>query len=174
MTTQGRTVLVGWRKSWITASSTYLVEVGPETVWMGRLGSGGAYWEPDYLSLAMGTNLEANKAGASLNPMAAGGAALGKAIGDRVLNRYQKEIATNAARYEVEGRRGLDHKANLERPKSEFAAGSWLSKAPAVAPAAIKNMPGPILGTELAGKTWLFLGIPSAPPIEEFWAAIHS
>lgn len=176
---QGRAVLVGWKKGWATASSTYVVELGAETVWLGRLGSGGAHWQPDYLALGMAANLQLNpnldlaRWRAAIGPTGVGALA-GAGIGGAVLGKFQKEIAETAQRYDTGGREAIPHKANVERPRAEFAGGEWADKLPGTAPAALKNMDGPILKATLAGKPWFLLGVPGAAPIQDFWHALHS
>jgi|GEM_PF-7012303 len=176
---QGRAVMVGWKKSWTSAASTYVAELGSDTVWLGRLGSGGAHWNPDYLALGMAANLEpgaqfdAVRWRAAMGPTGAG-AALGKGIGDAVLAKFQKEIEETAQRYEAAGRDAIHHKANLERPRAEFASGTLVDKLPGTAPAALKNMDGPILQATLGGKSWFLLGVPGAASIEEFWNATRT
>jgi len=138
------TVLVGWKKSWTSAASTYLVEVTEDEVWLGRLGSGGAFWEPTYNANIHGLGSSSH---VERTVIRRGGAVVGKAIGNKILGKFQKEIKENA---------------------------ELKDKMPGGAPAALKSMPGPYVEASIEGKTWYFVSLPDGPSTaEEFLEAVQ-
>jgi len=165
------TVLVGWKKSWTSAASTYLVEVTEDEVWLGRLGSGGAFWEPTYNANIHGLGSSSH---VERTVIRRGGAVVGKAIGNKILGKFQKEIKENADKYQSGGREALAHKANQTWPKSVFANAELKDKMPGGAPAALKSMPGPYVEASIEGKTWYFVSLPDGPSTaEEFLEAVQ-
>ncbi len=152
---------------------TYLVEVTPDQVWFGRLGKGGAHWDPDYLAMAMAANgllpftqLRLARQIAAISPVGAG-AALGKVIGDKVLAKYNEEIAASLVRFGQEGRPALaGHKATFETTRIDLAQLQPADKVPPGAPPALKGCPAATV--KLDGKTWFVFEIPGATTLADF------
>lgn len=158
-------MVVGWKKGMTSMAHTYMAEVTLNAVWFGRLGAGGAHWDPDYHAMAMAQVRLANwQPGATAS--AVGGAALGRAIGNKVLSKFTQEIGENATRYATEGRSALAHKATFEATRAEMAQITRVDKVPSSGPPALKGLPA--AKTKLEGKDWYFFEIPSGPSIDEF------
>lgn len=169
-----RTVLVAWKKGITSFAQTYLVEIDESTAWFGRLGNGGAHWEPDYLALGMAANgwgvgsnrLERQMA--MLDAETVAGAGFGALAGGKILDKYKAEIAENAAAYEAQGRNALaGHKATFEVPLAELAGAVLTDKLPKGAPPALKPTPGPYAEVQFHGKKWFLIGLPDTPPLAE-------
>lgn len=173
-----RTVLVAWKKGITSFAQTYLLEIDETTAWFGRLGNGGAHWEPDYLALGMaasgwGTGSDRlERQQAMLDPETVAGAGLGKLAGGKILDKYKAEIAENAAAYEATGRAALaGHKATFEVPLADLAAATLVDKLPKGAPPALKGTPGPFGEANFGGKKWFLIALPDTPPLAEVIAA---
>lgn len=178
MTIVGRAALVGWKKSMTSKASTYVVEIEQDSVWFGRLGSGGAFWQPDILQLgvASGRREFAHGDMGFLESRAYGRAAgkAGQAVSNVILGKFEQEIRETAERYDAGGRAAIPHKANMDVARAELASGTWVEKLPGGAPLALKQMDGPVLQANVSGKKWFFLGLPDALPIQEFHAALQA
>lgn len=169
-----RTVLVAWKKGLTSFAQTYLVEIDESTAWFGRLGPGGAHWEPDYLALGMAANgwglgaTRLERQAAKLDIETVAGAGLGKVAGGKILDKFKAEIAENAAAFDAQGRSALaGHKATFEIPVAELAAATLTDKLPKGAPPALKPTPGPFAEAQFNGKKWFLIGLPETPPLAE-------
>lgn len=171
-----RTVLVGWKKGLTSMANTYIVEIEGETAHFVRLGKGGAHWRPDYLALGMAANgmnphNPMQRRYAKLDIETTAGAGLGALAGEKILDKYRKEIEENVVVYEEQGRDALAHKANLSVPVAELAAASFIEKLPGGAPPALRPLAGPHAEVRLGGKRWFLFQLPETPPLSELFAA---
>jgi len=174
------TVMVGWRKGWASKGHTYLVEIGQDTVWFGRLGQGGAYWSPtpglpDYA--IRNAIRQANRVGSTSVAGSAVGGALGGALARagtrKVFERFRAEIGKNERRYHAEGRAALDRdKHTVEWPSAEFADARLVKRLPATAPQAVQGLDGGFIAVTLGGKPHFFGGLPGGTDAETFLAAL--
>lgn len=171
-----RTVLVGWKKGLTSMANTYIVEIEGETAHFVRLGKGGAHWRPDYLSLGMAaTGMNPNnpleRRYAMLNLETSAGSGLGALAGEKILDKYRKEIEDNVAIYEEQGRDALAHKSNLSVPVAELAGASFIDKLPGGAPPALRPLAGPHAEVRLGGKRWFLFQLPDTPALSDLFAA---
>lgn len=166
------TVMVGWRKGWASASHTYLVEIGDDSVWLGRLGSGGADWGTSTGSLADDSLRQASRG--SGGGVAGGvGMSLGRAAARKVLDKYRSEIATNVRRYRLEGRAALaDDKHTTEWPLADFSDARIVKRLPLSGPKAVQSLGPAFVTVTLGGKRHFFGGLPGGTSAEDFHASL--
>ncbi|MEL6985914.1 MAG: hypothetical protein AAFO29_26020, partial [Actinomycetota bacterium] len=100
-----------------------------------------------------------------------GGSGLGALAGEKILDKYRKEIEDNVAVYEEQGRDALAHKSNLSVPAAELAGASFIDKLPGGAPPALRPLAGPHAEVRLGGKRWFLFQLPDTPPLSELFAA---
>ena len=171
-----RTVLVGWKKGMTSMAHTYAVEIEGDTAHFVRLGKGGAHWSPDYLALGMAANgLNPNnpmeRRYVVLDGQTMAGAGLGALVGEKILDKYRKEIEENSKVYDEQGRTALRHKSNVSVPVADLAAASPVTKLPGGAPPALKVLEGPHAELKVDGKKWFLFQLPNTPPLGELFAA---
>ena len=174
-----RTVLVGWKKGMTSMAHTYVVEIEGDTAYFTRVGPGGAHWSPDYLALGMAaTGLNPTnpleRRYAAVDAQVSAGAGLGAIAGDKILAKYRKEIETNVALFDEQGRDAIAHKANVAVPVAELAAASFVEKLPGGAPPALRVLDGPHAETKINGKRWFLFQLPDTPPLSDLFAAASS
>lgn len=171
-----RTVLVGWKKGLTSMANTYAVEIEGATAHFVRLGKGGAHWSPDYLALGMAANgLDPNnpleRRYAKLDVQTTAGSGLGALAGEKILDKYRKEIEENTRIFDEQGRDALAHKANLSIPASELATATFIEKLPGGAPPALRPLAGPHAEVKIGGKRWYLFQLPDTPPLSELFEA---
>ena len=174
-----RTVLVGWKKGMTSMAHTYVVEIEGDTAHFTRVGPGGAHWNPDYLALGMAANgvnpnSPLERRFAPLDPQIGLGSKLGEVAGDKILAKYRKEIETNVALFDEQGRGAVQHKANMSVPASEIAAATFVDKLPGGSPPALRVLDGPHAETRIGGKRWFLFQLPDTPALSELIAAASS
>ena len=171
-----RTVLVGWKKGMTSMAQTYVVEIVGDTAHFTRVGPGGAHWSPDYLALGMAANgmnpnSPLDRKYAHLDPEVGIGSKLGEVAGDKILGKYRKEIETNVALYDEQGRDAVHHKSNMAVPVAELAAATFVDKLPGGAPPALRPLEGPHAETRIGGKRWFLFQLPNTPPLADLFTA---
>jgi hypothetical protein len=176
MMTDMRTALVGWKKGMTSIAQTYIVEIEGATAHFTRVGPGGAHWSPDYLSMGMAANgMNPNnpleRRYAMLDVQVSAGSGLGAIAGDKILDKFRKEITANVEIYETQGRTAVSHKSNMSIPAAEIAAASFVDKLPGGAPPALRTLEGPHVETQIGGKRWFLFQLPDTPMLSDLIAA---
>lgn len=166
------TVMVGWRKGWASASHTYLVEIGDDAVWLGRLGSGGADWGTGTGGLPDDVLRQASR-GSGGGVVGGIGMSLGGAAARKVLDTYRAEVAENLRRYRLEGRVALAHdKRTTEWPLAEFSDATIVKRLPLSGPKAVQSLGPGFVAVTLGGKRHYFGGLPDLVGAEDFHASL--
>lgn len=160
------TVLVEWRKGWTSAAHTYLVEISNDTVWLGRLGNGGANWGTGFgVSDDMG-----RRAGRGSGGVVGGlGMSLGQAGARKVLDKYLAVIDENLRRYHLEGRAALsDDKHTTEWRLADLSDLEIVKRLPGTAPPAVQSLGPGFLAFTRRRKRHFFAAIPGGVSVEQF------
>ena len=165
------TVMVEWRKGWSSAAHTYLVEIGNDTVWLGRLGNGGANWStgpslPDH-------TLRRASRGSGGGVAGGVGMSLGRAGARKVLDKYRAVIDENLRRYQHEGRTALSgDKHTTEWRLADLSDPEIVKRLPITAPPAVQSLGPGFVAVTVGRKRHFFAAVPGGVSVEQFQACL--
>ena len=167
-------VMVRWRKGWTPASHSCVVEIGEDTLWFGRLGTGGADWGTSSGSLPDSSLRQASR-GAGGGVAGGVGMSLGQAAARKVLDKYRAEVVENLRRYRVEGRAALAGDENTtEWPLTCFADARLVKRLPLTAPTPVQRLGPGFVAVTIERKHHYFAGLPDSFSAEQFHGLLHA
>lgn len=149
------TLAVGWQKSWSKAAQCYILEIDDSEMWMGRVGKGGAFW--DVPKLQPHVDRRWSLEGQAISRT---GGALGRAVGDKILAKFQAEVAANIEAYNDRGRDALaEEKQTRAVTRSDIGNPRLIDAVGGNTPAALRGLEPPFLTCEIDGKTHIFFAL---------------